>query len=408
MPLAARALGSESVAAKQMRVGIEDAFWHDVLAHPDEDAPRLIYADWLDEHNDPRGEFIRVQCALAQLSDEDPRRWPLELREQELLREHTEKWLPKGIKNVKCIFRRGFVEEITVWVGDSFPVVEQIFLLEPIQCIHIFLISSRTEEQPIAEGTRILQRLISWSHLARLRGLHLHFAIDGEGLRKLSESICLDHLTHLTLQLANRDALRFLVTSFSLTNLRQLNLSGNGLTHEGARILAEGRLLSQLETLHLESNLLGDAGAMAIRDWPALPRLTRLRLGHNQMFAAGVQALAQAPALRHLISLDLFGNISCDAGAVALASSPWTHLQALNLRFNGVGDKGVQALARSETLSQLTRLNLTANRITDVGARFLIASPCLPRLVRLDLQRNTISAAEQSCLRDRFGPFVYC
>ena len=61
-------------------MGIEDAFLHDILAHPDDDAPRLIYADWLDEHNDPRGEFIRTQCALAQLSEEDPRRWPLKQR----------------------------------------------------------------------------------------------------------------------------------------------------------------------------------------------------------------------------------------------------------------------------------------------------------------------------------------
>jgi uncharacterized protein (TIGR02996 family) len=34
---------------------------------PDDDAPRLVYADWLEEHGDPdRAEFIRVQCRLAE------------------------------------------------------------------------------------------------------------------------------------------------------------------------------------------------------------------------------------------------------------------------------------------------------------------------------------------------------
>jgi uncharacterized protein (TIGR02996 family) len=31
-----------------------------------DDLPRLVYADWLDEHGRPeRAEFIRLQCALA-------------------------------------------------------------------------------------------------------------------------------------------------------------------------------------------------------------------------------------------------------------------------------------------------------------------------------------------------------
>jgi uncharacterized protein (TIGR02996 family) len=39
-----------------------------VLSQPADDAPRLVYADWLDEHGVPiRANFIRVQCALASL-----------------------------------------------------------------------------------------------------------------------------------------------------------------------------------------------------------------------------------------------------------------------------------------------------------------------------------------------------
>src|SRR5579875_3108153 len=116
-----------------MRMGIEDAFLHDILTHPDDDAPRLIYADWLDERNDPRGEFIRVQCALAQLSDEDPRRWPLEQREQELLNEYRAKWLPKNIGSIPCFFHRGFVEKVTLPLKGFFDIAGPIFEQAPIR-----------------------------------------------------------------------------------------------------------------------------------------------------------------------------------------------------------------------------------------------------------------------------------
>jgi uncharacterized protein (TIGR02996 family) len=31
------------------------AFLQDILEHPNDDAPRLIHADWLEEHGDPIG-----------------------------------------------------------------------------------------------------------------------------------------------------------------------------------------------------------------------------------------------------------------------------------------------------------------------------------------------------------------
>ena len=47
-----------------------EAFLAAICAAPDEDLPRLVFADWLDEHGEPeRAEFIRLQCELAH-------RWP--------------------------------------------------------------------------------------------------------------------------------------------------------------------------------------------------------------------------------------------------------------------------------------------------------------------------------------------
>jgi uncharacterized protein (TIGR02996 family) len=36
-------------------------------AEPDDDTPRLVLADWLEEHDDPRGEMVRLQVRLAAL-----------------------------------------------------------------------------------------------------------------------------------------------------------------------------------------------------------------------------------------------------------------------------------------------------------------------------------------------------
>src|SRR5262249_1949107 len=58
----------------------------EVCDHPGEDAPRLVYADWLEEHDQgERAQLIRVQIELARLGEEDPRRDELEWRAWELL-----------------------------------------------------------------------------------------------------------------------------------------------------------------------------------------------------------------------------------------------------------------------------------------------------------------------------------
>ena len=48
-----------------------DALLAAIRANPEEDTPRLMFADWLDEHGEPeRAEFIRLQCEIALLADE--------------------------------------------------------------------------------------------------------------------------------------------------------------------------------------------------------------------------------------------------------------------------------------------------------------------------------------------------
>lgn len=88
-----------------------------VYERREDDAPRLVYADWLTDHGDPRGEFVQIQCRLARMSDDDPTRPALQHREQELLTRHEQAWraeLPAMPGFVWGPFRRGFVESASV------------------------------------------------------------------------------------------------------------------------------------------------------------------------------------------------------------------------------------------------------------------------------------------------------
>src|SRR4051812_40296621 len=77
-----------------------------IRAAPEDDAPRLVYADWLDEHGQPeRAEFIRVQCELARTDDPARRR-----RETELLAEHHDAFAgPLAAPHLRFRFERGFI-----------------------------------------------------------------------------------------------------------------------------------------------------------------------------------------------------------------------------------------------------------------------------------------------------------
>jgi uncharacterized protein (TIGR02996 family) len=82
-----------------------------ICARPADDTPRLVYADWLDDHGDPaRAEFIRLQVELARGSL--PHRHPSRYRAEDLRKAHGAAWkaeLPRLPKVDWGPFARGFV-----------------------------------------------------------------------------------------------------------------------------------------------------------------------------------------------------------------------------------------------------------------------------------------------------------
>jgi uncharacterized protein (TIGR02996 family) len=76
---------SASETDPQRRCVIEYAFVRAILAAPHDAAPRLMYADWLEERGDPRGEYLRLRHALDGMAPKDPT-----AATEETLRPHAE------------------------------------------------------------------------------------------------------------------------------------------------------------------------------------------------------------------------------------------------------------------------------------------------------------------------------
>src|SRR5262249_24353507 len=97
----------------------ERAFLQAIREEPQDDAHRLIYADWPEEQGGParaaRAAFIRAQCRLAALPADDPQFDRLEDEAADLLAEYEDDWTrPLHGVAQEWRFARGFVELITI------------------------------------------------------------------------------------------------------------------------------------------------------------------------------------------------------------------------------------------------------------------------------------------------------
>jgi uncharacterized protein (TIGR02996 family) len=360
-------------------VSEQQDFLRAIIAAPDDDAPRLVYADWLDENGDPeRAEFIRLQCELARGDETDPRRERLRSREQQLLRDYQTFWkqqLPE-LEEVRWeAFGRGFIETVRIESREAFDQqADRIFAAAPV-CEARF-------HRIYQDGAKKLARS---PHLARLRVLDLEDgnAIGNVGLEALADS---PHLGALT----------------------ALKLRSNSIGPAGARALARSPHLGPLDDLNLDGNGLYDDGVRALAESPRLRHLTKLSVGWTQCGDGAAGAIAASPHLSGLTWLYLSGNRVTDAGLRVLAASEHlTKLRALYLEANQIGDDGARALAESETLANLVWVYLKSNRLTDAGGRALLRSRHLEHIAELVLVENAIGADVAQELRQRFGPRVW-
>lgn len=174
-----------------------DALLAGVLAHPDADLPRLVYADFIEEAGDPlRAEFIRVQCALAAKQYEDDKeKATLELRERYLREKHGAGWLaplkkkgePLFTPRSHGLFRRGFVE--CVWMPAPWFVAkaERLFARCPVNELRVTMTSLlQFRELLFSQHFKRLETLDVSDRRLGTSGLQdLYFASESGELRAL-------------------------------------------------------------------------------------------------------------------------------------------------------------------------------------------------------------------------------
>jgi uncharacterized protein (TIGR02996 family) len=248
-----------------------------IRADPDDDTPRLVYADWLQENGDPdRAEFIRLQCAVAKLPDDRQTRRKvlpaMEHRERVLLTANGERWFQpvlrlyrrnqfpevRGRRIWSADFRRGFIWGLRIDLDDAYRLTTASPALEPMGGLTIF------ESDRLVGNTKKLAAVVAWEDAACFHSVSLRYASD--------EDV-------------------YLIVRGRLSRLAELGLHDGSVTNVGAGELAGWAGGTNLLALNLSANRIGDAGAEALAESPHLAELQRLDLRRNPVTGIGVRRL---------------------------------------------------------------------------------------------------------------------
>lgn len=392
------------------------AFLRACRARPDDDTPRLVLADWLEEQGDPRGEFLRIQVERARLPAWDPRQAALARREASLLGESQLAWLgPLARHTRQHRFHRGF---LVLELDETMPRSDRTLEAAPESiwgdtvCLSQLEATCRTFESPICAGVThlyvyypddpqtYLRDLVQSPRLADVTALHLepggHFTDEDAAL--LAASPHVQRLTSLHLHGGpTPEGLITLLESPNLQGLRRLDCETTHLS--GRRLAALGRIdHPALAELRLFGAELGPEGARHLASAPFLPRLRSLALSVTHLWTHGMLALLAAPLveLRHL---EITAERMTIGAIKAIAQSPYlSNLRSLKLTEDQMGLGPIKALARSPRLGQLERLDLQGNHLDDECVTQLAQSPHLAALRDLNLSQNRMGKAGAAAL----------
>jgi uncharacterized protein (TIGR02996 family) len=429
-----------------------DALIAAILVNPDEDTPRLMFADWLDEHGDPaRAEFIRLQCALARefeaeadLPDDfgtghsydsqwgmsgrphdTEERLTLLRREQELLIAHAEEWrngLPEyanGFRFQQSIrFHRGFVGRVCVALGPLIKSPAALWRHHPVDSLLLINGGAARLKIPTCRPLAALRELwlvgdamapdmvapiADCPYLSGLRRLGFGHEVADAAARDLARS---PYLKPVTLEF---DASKMGEPEFAAlmnrpfaSRLRRLKVRAS--EHYGAHVVADAPL-TELRRLELRYSSYGDAGVAALTRSKYLTQLVTLDLSNTNLTDAALRALAGWPGLASVRALNLGENREITARGVAeLLKSPHLKPIYLGLCWTGTGDTGAKALAEWPGLATLIALDFWCAGVKDTGVLALADSPHWRDIRYLKFGgADEFGEAAKKCIRKRFG-----
>lgn len=367
-----------------------DALLAAILANPDEDTPRLMFADWLKENGDSdRGEFVRLQVEAAHAEPFSPSARPLAADAQRLLERHAGEWTRHlAERTVARQFVRGFVEQVTVNAATFARDAAALFAAEPIRSLRVL----RYAVPPVS-----LDAFFNAPQLAQVTRLDFS--------RFCPQPSEFDAFTTA-----------FAAAQPRFDQITDLNLRENAVQPGWLRTLLAGGALPALAGLDLaDDSHLGRVLAEALPT-AAHRRFARLDLSYIRFASDQIQKVLASRCAREVEELRLAWR-GGSAGPGPLThltlgwTIPWDRLRVLDLNGQGVGSEGVREivaeLSRRPGLAPLRWLGLADNGIGADGVRALAASDeSRIKLYHLDLRNNGLTAAHRAALRERFPDAV--
>jgi uncharacterized protein (TIGR02996 family) len=260
----------------------------EVVAHPNDDGPRLVLADKLTEAGDPRGEFIVASCLLADPGLVPPRRRELKERADGLLREHGSRWVASAA-GLRYVVRRGFVDQIDSDAAALLPRAASLFASEPVTRLTL----ERAGDSLLA--------LANAGAFARVLKLTIRGQLEDAGARTLASALARRDapLESLNVGSCEIGADGAAALASALAGCKSLALTGNPIGDDGALALAKAKALSALEALYLSDTDLTDQGLYALSKGP-FTSLERLAVARNEVTQDGLGAIARSKKLKRL------------------------------------------------------------------------------------------------------------
>jgi len=229
-----------------------DALLRAIAANPEEDTPRLMFADYLDELGDAssaaRAEFIRLRVRLARLPHDHPELESTRCRIDELLWKWDFIWrkeMPAGFKALSgyrhaFAYRAAAVASAIAGAADD-PRTLFIEELELTVDVSPFRLRELVKQPFFAE----LKSLIVQSELP----------IGWSGARAIAEGEFpkLERLV-LARQSIGNIGLRALCDSWGFPRLRELDISSNDITDDGMTALLRSGLNARLRHVRYWGN----------------------------------------------------------------------------------------------------------------------------------------------------------
>lgn len=198
-----------------------DALLAAIIANPDDDTVRLVYADWLDENGQgERAEFIRVQVALstptlgADGTGDSQKRHELVRREAAIMSrrgpvEGRGKWWADygpGDRVSVVEWLRGFVSEVTCTLADWLAHGPAIVAAHPIRRVvltDIVVSAAKSLFRGTGTDDRDYGGIPAWLW-DRIRAMKRHNQIDGCWMYFDTRELAIDVLSDACLLHAKR------------------------------------------------------------------------------------------------------------------------------------------------------------------------------------------------------------